>query len=801
MRLISLQLESFRQHLNSHVEFRDGMTAIVGPNGSGKSTLLEAITFALYGEQRETKESIPFMFGTDRARFRVSLRFAFDGRRYEVERTDRSAHFKDLGSDKVLASGLAATKKFSERLLRLTYDQFINSFCAEQKNLAFLKFRFKTERQDEIGKMLGFDRLKQAASEARSRSRSAKGRASTLQETLGDLPTLEARLNQCEQALAQLGAKKEATQKKLHDLRTQEEPRKEAQGRALSWRKLSGEMQELRGVGQGLNAAIKIAQEAVEAAEKEVAELELLKPQEAAYDLAQKELLRLEELKRAHEQRELWLAESKRHEQEAHELELRLAKLEPPDLSKSQARIAEAVQKLAQAKQAQQRAVDGWQQAQQAMNRDLAQAQARLNEKNIKLSEAKAMLAQEKCPTCLQPWSGEFREGLVMWEQELRELREESECLELKTKDLARKPESVLLQEEAVLACEREHSAAQEADTQARSLASEVRSLREQHEGAIKRVKEAQAKAAAEPAGFDPSAYEAVARSLAELKPAHERFLRLAGAPDLLAQKKSSLELETKKRDEAKQRYRALEEQRATLGFESEEQASAAIDAYTVLRSQVEATEAEAQTIAEMLERETCALDLAKQAFDEYQLRAREIKELKIEHMHLDAVSQGMTDLRQRLNTEILPDLEARASENLNALTGGRYSSVKLDKDFEACIVDEGDYQKKVISGGEEDVLALALRLALSELIQERQGQPMSLLILDEVFSMLDQERRQHVLDRLAGLKGRFSQILVISHIEEINQVADQCIYIRRNEATRATQVTDALPLDPADVL
>ena len=99
-----------------------------------------------------------------------------------------------------------------------------------------------------------------------------------------------------------------------------------------------------------------------------------------------------------------------------------------------------------------------------------------------------------------------------------------------------------------------------------------------------------------------------------------------------------------------------------------------------------------------------------------------------------------------------------------------------------------------MISGGEEDVVALALRLALSELIQERSGQPMSLLILDEVFGSLDADRRQSVLERLIGLKGRFRQIFVISHIEEINQIADQCIYLQRDETTRATTIRDAVP-------
>jgi DNA repair protein SbcC/Rad50 len=126
-------------------------------------------------------------------------------------------------------------------------------------------------------------------------------------------------------------------------------------------------------------------------------------------------------------------------------------------------------------------------------------------------------------------------------------------------------------------------------------------------------------------------------------------------------------------------------------------------------------------------------------------------------------------------------------------LTNGRYPVIELSDTFEATLVED-DMPKQVISGGEEDVVALSLRLALSELIQERQGRPMSLLILDEVFGSLDSDRRQNVLDRLASIKGRFSQILVISHIEEINQVADQCIYLTRDSDTRSTVISDGPP-------
>src|SRR5579871_6091018 len=96
MKLIRLKLENFRQHRSSDIAFSDGMTAIVGANGSGKTTILEAITFALYGEQRKKKESLKFLWAEQRAKLVVTLDFEFEGRKFRLERTSLDATLTDV---------------------------------------------------------------------------------------------------------------------------------------------------------------------------------------------------------------------------------------------------------------------------------------------------------------------------------------------------------------------------------------------------------------------------------------------------------------------------------------------------------------------------------------------------------------------------------------------------------------------------------------------------------------------------------------------------------------------------------
>ena len=112
----------------------------------------------------------------------------------------------------------------------------------------------------------------------------------------------------------------------------------------------------------------------------------------------------------------------------------------------------------------------------------------------------------------------------------------------------------------------------------------------------------------------------------------------------------------------------------------------------------------------------------------------------------------------------------------------------------------EDGVPKPVISGGEQDIANLCLRLAISQMIAERAGQSFSLLILDEVFGSLDEARRQNVVELLRGLQDRFEQVIVITHIEQVREGLDRVINVRYDEETGCSVVTqvEPTPLDDA---
>jgi exonuclease SbcC len=96
-----------------------------------------------------------------------------------------------------------------------------------------------------------------------------------------------------------------------------------------------------------------------------------------------------------------------------------------------------------------------------------------------------------------------------------------------------------------------------------------------------------------------------------------------------------------------------------------------------------------------------------------------------------------------------------------------------------------------VISGGEEDLTNLVLRLAVSQMIAERSGQPLSLLVLDEIFGSLDEARRAHVLELLRALEGRFPQVVLITHIDGVREAVDRVLRVRYDDSSGAATVEE----------
>jgi DNA repair protein SbcC/Rad50 len=187
----------------------------------------------------------------------------------------------------------------------------------------------------------------------------------------------------------------------------------------------------------------------------------------------------------------------------------------------------------------------------------------------------------------------------------------------------------------------------------------------------------------------------------------------------------------------------------------------------------------------------------AEQARDELERARGTLEALDRQKRLHDELDRAYTDLRTDLNVQLRPEMSEIASAFLTELTDARYTELELDDSYNLTLLEDA-VPKPVISGGEQDIANLCLRLAISQMIAERAGQTFSLLILDEVFGSLDESRRQNVVELLRGLQDRFEQVIVITHIEQVREGLDRVIGVRYDEESGSSVVEQLDPV-PAE--
>jgi exonuclease SbcC len=141
------------------------------------------------------------------------------------------------------------------------------------------------------------------------------------------------------------------------------------------------------------------------------------------------------------------------------------------------------------------------------------------------------------------------------------------------------------------------------------------------------------------------------------------------------------------------------------------------------------------------------------------------------EEVRLLKLTRGMlSEFVVYLMQVVRAQIELAAGEILTDITGGRYDHVLLDNDFSLRISDvDNDYPIERFSGGEQDDIAVAMRIALSKYLAElHQIHDSTFLIFDEIFGSQDEERRNNLIRALRTQESHFPQIILISHIPEI---------------------------------
>jgi exonuclease SbcC len=310
---------------------------------------------------------------------------------------------------------------------------------------------------------------------------------------------------------------------------------------------------------------------------------------------------------------------------------------------------------------------------------------------------------------------------------------------------------------------------------------------------------------AAIPVGYDGARHAALRREVERLVPLNERATRLSAQIDREPQLEQDRQRVAESLGAMRDRLAALRDRRRSVEF-SETEFGALRTAFE--NAAADARAADVAAVAAQGDANTArgALESAERSRRELERIQAQLDGLQVDRRLHDELDRAYSDLRTDLNFQLRPELSELASAFLHDLTDARYSELELDDNYNVLVLEDG-VPKPVISGGEEDLANLVLRLAISQMIAERAGQQFSLLVLDEVFGSLEESRRHNVVELLRRLQDRFEQVILITHIESVREGLDKIISVRYDEETGASVVTQSdqevleLPsTSPADV-
>ncbi len=794
MHIHRLRLLNFRQHESTELEFGAGLTGIIGPNGAGKTTLLEAIAWVMYGmtAARGARDHMRRRNAPPRSRMEVEMEFSLGAHHYRVLRSLNSAQLWQDHSPEPVATSLDSVTERITRLLGMTREEFFNTYFTGQKDLAVMASLTAPQRAQFLSRVLGYERIRLAQDRLKSMRQGSRLKVGLLESALPDARVVATELDQAS-GRQRLAAEAESeAQLKFNALTARlEEARPH-------WEKVRASREQLNALETERRVAENSAQALAERAERSEAALKEARSADTRADeigsqLTELPALEAEDARLTDQSREFFRQREAMAQRDAQRS--RLAEIDAQLLRLPQTEQLELVHgRVAGVRQRASEVSAQTEDLRTAWVRDSADAQssrkallAQFNDLTSQRERLAGMGPEGVCPTCARQLGDEFDRVLGLLDRQLEEVKSNGVYYKRRIDQLRDTPPELVALEQERAKLEREVAELTSEQARLEVQVAERRSLRAERERVVARLAELEAVAGAEASGYDAGRHQALRERLRALQPLAVEAAGLRSSAARRAELERELEDLARRQSEATASLASMAEAIAALQFDPAAFARAGADE---AKAAAEHRDAELALVRARGERESAdqAMDAARRRAEEAELKRQELFEAHRAQLLQDELDRALSELRTDLNQQLRPELSEIASSFLTDLTRGRYDELELNEDYEPLLLDDGA-SKPVISGGEEDVANLALRLAISQMIADRAGQPLSLLVLDEIFGSLDEDRRAAVVELLRSLADRFPQVILITHIDSVRDGFDRVI---RVEYDAARGVSDA---------
>lgn len=797
-----IYVTNFRRIKKADMEIRDGLTCLTGQNGTGKSSVIEAVEFCLYGKTKSgtnketirrhgatddepTYTSVDFEIGDRHYRCRRYLTrrgstmaslYAYDQESYKQLRaidddtTDLAAGQKDLSDigTNVATSSTGVTDAIIE-LFGIRYSGFVASFVARQKELDSLAASQTAEnRRKFFLELLNYSRLDTVRAEYNKEIRALKSALEALEKQLispeetqrqidatnKDLEVLAGRITKGNATVSQQRAKLEGIDERLTSmsvvsgqLTAAENTLREAQGSLTREQTALGKMEEsariLQEESQGYDPQTGVTAQ-LGAVKREI---------DKAFAYANQRRER-EQIAGLISQRQ---GEIAREQVKVGKLKERTKR--PPEVDKANEALADAKSTLGQ----------------------LTGRKAMLDGEVMKIQgliDSVSTGQSTSCPTCGTDISSE--EGRRHLDNEMAKLTasvtEVSGQIATAQATVRKKEQAVASARRLLMTYQHDMSDLVTAETNLANLTTDLKERTDSlgSKDAYLKEHEGDGRTDLQLADLDAR------RADLEQKVAKEASMR-----------KAFLELQTTNERISTTRSHIAELTDAVGSSQKFITQHAGLrERYANLQQTRNAESQKLMRFTEALNglsREQGAKETLRENLIETLGRAREqAKDRASMRSQLETYIGGrevVSFLREFLPAKIAPTLSARASKLLDVATNGMYHMIEIDESYEVSVYTDDDVRPiAMMSGGEQDIISLCIRIAIAEMILSTTGIHKQTLILDEIFGALDDERRASSCRALQSLGTMIPRIICITHIEEIKDLADYTYVVERDE-------------------
>lgn len=761
--LVSVEVTNFRSF--SHAVFSplgigQGMTAINGQNGMGKSSIVHAIVWALYGVTPDGVRVGALRRQGSEGDVEVKVIFRHDGQTIEVVRGLRGRNDTTIASitvdevEQTNVSAKTATNWVSTRL-GLDSEAFLIAFVVRQKELDSLVRARPADRRKTIERLAGIERMSAALDRARQDARQAQRLLEALPEG-ADPASVEAALESARLLVEQ-------TENTLETATKEYERTAEASNSA------EAEVVAARAAIEAVTAAKyarDLADQKIDALTVDVARLEKASTGAGEVEKYADIARSAREALTAAEQIISSVA-SITSRANADKSRAEAAKVTLDSAIRSQEAAADSLKTIADSLEAFPADLDD--QASAASDRVSALTDERgaargewdrLKKAIDTLNEASSSHAAE-CPTCAHPLANAeallatLTESLNAIQERGRRITEDLKIADENSKALAQKVTDKATLNARFTAAE---NALVAAKTAAQSAQESYESASAESENSAGEATKAQSEATSASSSLSElkAADTSAQAALRQAEGAEEAANQLVEARARFTSAEAALA-------QAEDAYKKAQERAGDIHItqieqvarQAQNEAQAASDKVSNARTAHLLAKRDFDTANEDLERAKAAAESRKSALAEVE--------------RTTAVSSSLDEFRRDRLARLTPELSEVASDFVSRMTDGKYTSVMLDEDFTPVLTDASGAERPVawLSGGEESAVALALRVAIGEVLAGQRG---GLLILDEVLTAQDQNRRQATM---AAIRALPRQVITINHVSEATDMVD----------------------------